>query len=76
MQLSRMGGMSGFPIVLHGEIDGYIQAIRDKNTPSRSPENGHNTSFANDGIGKCESEVQIPEETIVGEREVDVAKCA
>ena len=67
--------MSGLSIILPGEIDGYIQAIRGKNTPLQSPVNEPNTSFVNDGIGKCESEVQIFEETIVGEREVDMVKC-
>ena len=32
MQLARRGGLSGLPIILPEKIDGYVQAIRDKNT--------------------------------------------
>ena len=41
--------MYGLLIILPGEVDGYIQAIRDKNTPTLGPVDGPNSSFVNAG---------------------------
>ena len=75
-QLTRRGGVSGLPIILPEKVDGYIQAIRGKNTPSQIPVNESNVSFVDARNEKCESEVQISEETAVLEVEVDMLKWA
>ena len=58
------------------EIDGYIQAIRDKNAPSLSPVDGSNPPFSNDGNDMESRGVKVPDAPTVVEMDVAVVKCA
>ena len=46
MQLARRGGLSGHPIIDPEKVDGYIQAIREKNSGFEA---GPSNQFANAG---------------------------
>ena len=59
MQLARLGGMYGLPIILPEKVGGYVQAIRDKNTPSLIPVGGSNSSFVNAGGERAPLEVKV-----------------
>ena len=72
MQLARLGGMSGLPIILPGKIDGYVQAIRGKNVAFEPQTDGSNSSFANAGNDKLSMAVEICVDS--DEKEVDVGE--
>ena len=59
MQLARRGGMSGLPIILPEKVDGYVQAIRDKNISPDAQVGDPSFSFVNAGLGvECQA-VQV-----------------
>ena len=59
MQLARRGGMSGLPIILPGKVDGYVQAIRDKNISPDAQVGDPSFSFVNAGLGVGCQSVQV-----------------
>ena len=70
MQLARRGGMSGLPIILPGKVDGYVQAIRDKNVPFGPRTGDSNSSFAN--AGEIRESMAVGTCLYSGKMEVDV----
>ena len=76
MQLARLGGMSGLPIILPEKVDGYVQAIRDKNISTEAQVGDSASSFANAGVEKEYHAVKIDPYTETVEFEMEVRNYA
>ena len=76
MQLARRGGMSGLSIILPGQADGYVQAIRGKNIPAEAQAGDSASSFVNAGRGFERQAIQVDPCTETLEVEMEVRNYA